>query len=1360
MSESFYLGLLKRLLTALLVREYGETKVTICVVHINGHLVRCTSTEYTCDISEEEAYHFSKEEADISSRVYPQRSDVITEINGLDQIFLNGIIKQLKKNSGFLKWKLDLKETSINITHNRYQRVCLEMNGIVFNKTDGGLNNDLIKNYGQWSMPNVSSRKVVRINLDKYFLPIHVGEGDLWADLGSTHYRPGQSEQGKEGERTTSKHLLKRDFIMKENDPPCSRHFFYSPRSHQTQTPTFKCLHGNDTVNKSSSKTQSHNRNNSRFHIAVHRKIVKSVSFGNTDLNYVLLIQKSSNKTSTSKTSESPSPCCHVTSRPKVTVKHLQPIKSFSAGHQNPHSEVTISKLRSQILYSQSDKEETWAPYAQQDGPDVPGYKYYCTKGDARAQKRKASKNYETEVEKTKCPMCSRNVSKSTLGSYCQHKSNKAKIRSANGSKPKNFNFVFGMNVYASENIRLNTPSMFHSEFPHTIKQSLLQQLIVNGDLPCSKEEAATLAGIQLHIEEAWPESGDEDDEELGIETPNHQNNNCRSPTNGLAGDEEATDQTRCFRINTETEKMENLKHKKELIRSHRAHRITSTRRSTKLARSLLCTSDSEWGPREGLDLSRYLPPHYTTSKKVRELIEDKQKKLWHTPYYENEVKLKQLYIRICKNLPSYGCKLFQVKEILRGNTQKKVARMLAISNEKIMLLDTKTHLPAKIQHLKDMDDWLSGSGKAHDSLVLEFRGTKPWTLAMPSVECLKSVTAAIWEALDMDGRFLNNGALPRDSFEFDYQRKQLTPRPELEPLCQYTEELEGLRKMLHFPEEVAMMLTATEHKLFCNVPPQNYVRHVTMELSRPLLQKMPTSVEQLIQRFNEVGFVITGGTSVEQLISRFKEVVLFLYFVLYRNLDNTSGNVLKKRDTNPSFIGPITMENIAERLTIIIHDFEDFENSLVETTDLIKKALGPVPVLIVANRLPYPPVKLDSQSAKFITLQSDLDKNYTSACPWQFIDTQYVLMLPDGVKIRNLQQIMHYVHILLGKKITKAVAIPIREDNLSCSTLDFNYKIWTVAYYGNYSSSDNLYYCPQVNGAHALLMEAKNFKSLPEPFSRPFPLTFYVQAKTAGWKVKIAKGEKLEVVSKLYTDPHNNWKHKKAESERLASFYKTVGIKHEISVNKMHRYFGCDKDSPRCFGTIINDMPEYLYEGRWTPPCCLKALRETAAHVFKILENSNVRYWLEGGSLLGAARLKDIIPWDYDVDIGVYRDDIVKCHELLNAKSESYTDNQGFVWEKANEGDFYRVQYSAVNHLHVDIHPFYSKNGIMTKDTWLPTHRQDVEFPERYLQPLTTIEFAGIMANAPNNVKEFLELKFGDGVIDNPKFPNFQSPS
>ncbi|KAF4517552.1 hypothetical protein B566_EDAN005116, partial [Ephemera danica] len=35
-------------------------------------------------------------------------------------------------------------------------------------------------------------------------------------------------------------------------------------------------------------------------------------------------------------------------------------------------------------------------------------------------------------------------------------------------------------------------------------EQVKLRRLVVGGDLPCSKEEAAALAGIQLRLEESW----------------------------------------------------------------------------------------------------------------------------------------------------------------------------------------------------------------------------------------------------------------------------------------------------------------------------------------------------------------------------------------------------------------------------------------------------------------------------------------------------------------------------------------------------------------------------------------------------------------------------------------------------------------------------------------------------------------------------------------------------------------------------------------------------------------------------------------------------------------------------------------
>ncbi|KJE97227.1 hypothetical protein CAOG_07669 [Capsaspora owczarzaki ATCC 30864] len=214
-------------------------------------------------------------------------------------------------------------------------------------------------------------------------------------------------------------------------------------------------------------------------------------------------------------------------------------------------------------------------------------------------------------------------------------------------------------------------------------------------------------------------------------------------------------------------------------------------------------------------------------------------------------------------------------------------------------------------------------------------------------------------------------------------------------------------------------------------------------------------------------------------------------------------------------------------------------------------------------------------------------------------------------------------------------------------------------------------------------------------------------------------------------------------------------------------RSLGCSKKTSRCFGTVFHDSPEYIAAGRWTPPCCLDALRTTGRYLFNLLDKAGVRYWLEGGSLLGAARHHDIIPWDYDIDIGIYLEDVSKCPELLAASKLADgvgKELDGYIWENAREGDFYRIQFSASNHLHVDIFPFHERpsdrtknepeGGMMTKSTWMATHKQDTEFPAHYLKPLARIEFLGMNVSIPNHHIEFLEYKFGPGVVEHPRYP------
>ncbi|NXF28139.1 FKRP protein, partial [Rhodinocichla rosea] len=299
---------------------------------------------------------------------------------------------------------------------------------------------------------------------------------------------------------------------------------------------------------------------------------------------------------------------------------------------------------------------------------------------------------------------------------------------------------------------------------------------------------------------------------------------------------------------------------------------------------------------------------------------------------------------------------------------------------------------------------------------------------------------------------------------------------------------------------------------------------------------------------------------------------------------------------------------------------------------------------------------------------------------------------------------------------------------------------------------------CGALDGAPAvLLLRTRDLFALPFPLARPVVTSLSLQAAVRGWRLLLLPAA-FPSAPRPPPSPHALWRAQSTLDAQRRALLERFGVKLEVLPDGSRRWHGCAKDTPRCFGTVRRQTPEYLLAGRWTPPCCLRALRATARHVLAQLEASGIRHWLEGGSLLGAVRLGDLIPWDYDVDVGLYRDDVPKCRWLAQvvASGGPVEDPQGFLWEKAAEGEFFRVHFSRANRLHVDLWPFYVRPGsaVMTKDTWLG-HRQDVEFPESFLVPLGTVPFAGGVAKAPNDPRAFLELKFGPGAIENPEYPN-----
>ncbi|XP_034647927.1 fukutin-related protein [Trachemys scripta elegans] len=439
--------------------------------------------------------------------------------------------------------------------------------------------------------------------------------------------------------------------------------------------------------------------------------------------------------------------------------------------------------------------------------------------------------------------------------------------------------------------------------------------------------------------------------------------------------------------------------------------------------------------------------------------------------------------------------------------------------------------------------------------------------------------------------------------------------------------------------------------------------------------------------------------------------------------------------------------------VTVIIREFEDFENYVPDVVQAFLKQKPEQPVMVAADTLPYPPLVLpDAPNVQLVILKPAPDQPAHVSRPDMYVKTEYVALVPDGVKVdstRQLDRMLEEFKANQGR--VQMVAAPVQSlAPLQCLNLKVSLRKWTA----EYSVAPSTRLCTALKGDAVILLRTKDLFNLSTPLAKPLLTSLFIQTSLRGWTVRILDVSFSSAHQPLLSSSHNQWKaENRAKASRLQLF-RDFGIKRVLLEDGKQQWFGCSKETPRCFGTVHDDTPEYLYQNRWTPPCCLQALRETAKYVINILETSGVRYWLEGGTLLGAARHQDIIPWDYDVDLGIYLEDIPNCDLLRNVESGSIVDEKGFVWEKAIEGDFYRVQYSEHNHLHVDLWPFYPKNGLMTKDTWMD-HRQDVEFPEHFLKPLLPLPFAGFTALAPNNFRSFLELKFGAGVIENPEYPN-----
>lgn len=151
---------------------------------------------------------------------------------------------------------------------------------------------------------------------------------------------------------------------------------------------------------------------------------------------------------------------------------------------------------------------------------------------------------------------------------------------------------------------------------------------------------------------------------------------------------------------------------------------------------------------------------------------------------------------------------------------------------------------------------------------------------------------------------------------------------------------------------------------------------------------------------------------------------------------------------------------------------------------------------------------------------------------------------------------------------------------------------------------------------------------------------------------------------------------------------------------------------------------------------------------VTQCLNKHNIRYWADGGTLLGIIRNEGQIPWDDDLDIGVMNTDFTRVLKIVNELNNNYKTEvyQGIVKVFIpNKWAYTEHRFYGTPTIDIFSYKKTNNNTIVLADNGMRLKFNNARYTADELFPLKNAKYGSMDVSVPHNPYPYLERLYGN---------------